>query len=45
VPMTMSKPPQPVETFQITLSAAGGNRGKLQLEWEEHIASVHFTVK
>jgi hypothetical protein len=45
VPMTVTKPAAPIETFKITLSAAGGNKGKLQLEWENVIASVPFTVK
>jgi len=37
VPMTMSKPPAPIETYKVTLSSAGGNKGKLQLEWENVI--------
>jgi len=45
VKMEMSKPPAPVETYKMTLSSAGGNSGKLQLEWENHAASVNFTVK
>ncbi len=45
VPMNMSKPPAPIETVKITLSGAGGNKGKLQIEWENVIASVPFTVK
>jgi hypothetical protein len=45
VPMTMSKPPAPIETYKVTLSGAGGNKGKLQLEWENVIASVPLTVK
>ena len=45
VPMTVTKPSAPIETFKITLSAAGGNKGKLQMEWENTIASVPFTVK
>lgn len=45
IPMDMSKPASAIETFKITLSAAGGNKGKLQLEWENTIASVPFTVK
>ena len=45
VPMTMSKPPAPIETYKMTLSSAGGNKGKLQLEWENVIASVPLTVK
>jgi hypothetical protein len=45
VKMSMSKPPTPIEVFKITLSSAGGNAGKLQLEWENHIASVPIAVK
>ena len=45
VPMTVSKPPAPIETYKMTLSSTGGNKGKLQLEWENVIASVPFTVK
>jgi hypothetical protein len=43
--MTMSKPPALVETLKISLSSAGGNKGKLQVEWENVVASVPFTVK
>jgi Protein of unknown function (DUF2911) len=45
VSMNMSKPPMPVETMKFTLSSEGGNRGKLQLAWENFVASVPFTVK
>jgi hypothetical protein len=45
VKMTMSKPPAPIETLSYVLSAEGGNNGMLRLEWENHIASVPFTVK
>jgi len=45
IPMTMSKPPAPIETYKMTLSSEGGNRGKLQLEWENVIASVNLTAK
>ena len=45
VPMTMTKPSAPIEKCKITLSSAGGNKGKLQIEWENVIASVPFTVK
>ena len=45
VPMQMSKPLAPIDTFKITLSSTGGNNGKLQMEWENTIASVPFTVK
>ena len=45
VPMTMSKPAQPIETFKITLTNAGGDKGKLQMAWENTIATVSFTAR
>jgi hypothetical protein len=45
VKMEMSKPPALIETYKMTLSSTGGNSGKLQLEWENHIASVSFKAK
>lgn len=45
VKMTMSKPSAPVETYKMTLSSEGGNKGKLTLEWENTVASVPFTVQ
>jgi hypothetical protein len=45
VKMTMSKPPAPLEKMKYTLSDLGGNKAKLQLEWDNHIASVPITVK
>jgi hypothetical protein len=45
VKMTMSKPPAPIERLKYTFSDEGGNHAKLQLEWENHIASVPITVK
>jgi hypothetical protein len=45
VPMKMSKPPAPVETYKMTLSSPGGNAGKLELTWENVVASVDFTAK
>jgi Protein of unknown function (DUF2911) len=45
VPMTMTKPGAPIETYKVDLASEGGNRGKLTLEWENVIASVPFTVK
>jgi hypothetical protein len=45
VPMNMSKPPAPIETLKITLSSEGGNKGKLQLAWDNTVASVPITVK
>ncbi len=45
IPMTMSKPSAPVETYKMTLAGEGGNRAKLTLEWENVVASVPITVK
>ena len=45
VKMTMSKPPALVEQLKYTLSSTGGNKGKLQLAWENHAASVSLTAK
>jgi hypothetical protein len=40
VPMDMSKPSAPIETFKITLT-----NNKLQMEWENTIASVPIVAK
>jgi hypothetical protein len=45
IPMDMSKPRAPIETYKMTLSSTGAKKGKLQLEWDTFIASVPFTVK
>ena len=45
VKMTMSKPPAVIEKLKYVLSDSGGGKGMLRLEWENHIASVPFTVK
>lgn len=45
VPMKMSKPASTVETFKITLSDKGGNKGELRMEWENSVATAAFTVK
>ena len=45
VPMTVTKPSAPIEKCKITLTLAGANKGKLQIEWENVVASVPFTVK
>jgi len=45
IPMKMSKPDSLVETYKMTLAAAGGNKGTLTLEWENKKASVDFTAK
>jgi len=43
--LTMGKPSSPVETLKITLSGAGGAKGKLLVEWEYVTASAPFTVR
>lgn len=45
VKMEMSKPPKPIETYKMTLSSLGANKGKLQLAWENTIAEVPITLK
>ncbi len=45
VDMTMTKPPSKIETYKMTLSQTGPKTGKLQLEWDNYIASVPITVK
>ncbi len=48
VPMDMSKPAAPIETFKITLSSEKLQMittTKLQMEWENTIASVPIVVK
>ena len=43
--LTMSKPPAPVETLKISLTSTGGANGRLQIEWENVVASANFTAK
>jgi hypothetical protein len=45
VPMEMRKPTAPVEMLKYTISSSGGNKGTIQLAWENHIASVGVTAK
>jgi len=45
VAMKMSKPSAPVETMKLTLSSEGGNKGKLQMEFDNTIASIPFTAQ
>jgi len=44
VKMIMSKPAAPIEILKYELSDMGGNQARLQLEWENHIASAPITV-
>jgi hypothetical protein len=41
----MGKPPAPIENLKYTIADAGGGKGRLELAWENHVASVPFTVK
>jgi hypothetical protein len=45
VKMTMSTPPQLVETLKYTLTDKGNGAGELQLAWERHVATVALHVK
>jgi Protein of unknown function (DUF2911) len=45
VKMDMRKPPAPVEMLKYTISSTGGNKGTIQLAWENHIATVNVTAK
>jgi hypothetical protein len=45
VKMTMSKPPSLVENLKYTITEEGGNKAKLTLAWENHVATVPITVK
>jgi hypothetical protein len=45
VKMTMTKPASLVEQLKYTISSSGGNKGKLELAWENVSASVNLTVK
>ncbi|HWC97006.1 MAG TPA: DUF2911 domain-containing protein [Candidatus Sulfopaludibacter sp.] len=45
VHLTMSKPSAPVELFKISLESTGGDKGKLDMAWENVAASTTFTAK
>jgi hypothetical protein len=44
VPMKISKPAAPVETYKMTLSQTKGNDAKLELAWENVVAAVDIMV-
>jgi hypothetical protein len=44
VPMTMGHPPKTIEKLRITLSKTGPEEGRLEIAWEDTLASVDFTV-
>src|ERR1700690_2104412 len=43
--MQMRTPPAPIEVLKYTITSSGGNKGKIELAWEKHIASVPVTAK
>jgi hypothetical protein len=45
VRMDLKNLPAPVERFKILLTAAGGNKGTLALQWETTEVSVPFAVR
>jgi hypothetical protein len=45
VPMDLSRPPKPVETYKMTLTKTGGMQGQLKLAWENTVATVDFVVR
>lgn len=45
VKMEMSKPPAPIEMLKYTITSTGGNKGVLELAWENHIAKVPVIAK
>jgi len=45
VPMHMSKPSAPVEVYKMTLISTGGHSGELKMEFDDHVATIPFTVK
>lgn len=45
VPMHMSQPPQMIEDLKWEVRNEGHGKGRLTLEWEDHVASVQFRVQ
>ena len=45
VKMNMTKPAETIENLKYSLTGTGGSAGTLTLAWENHIATVPFTVK
>jgi Protein of unknown function (DUF2911) len=44
VPMDMSRPAKPIETYKITLTKTAASEGQLKLAWENTITMVAFSV-
>jgi len=45
VPMDVSRPAKPIETYKITLTKNAGMEGQLKLAWENTVATVGFVVR
>jgi DUF2911 family protein len=45
VPMDISRPPKPIETYKITLSKTAAMEGQLKLAWENTVATAGFAVR
>jgi len=45
VKMEMSKPPAPIEKLKYTLTSTGASAAKLEIAWENHVASVPVNVR
>ena len=45
VKMDMGTPPAPIQKYKMTLTSEGGSKGRLQLAWENTVASVPIVVK
>ena len=45
VKMQMTKPPALIEMLKYTIDSTGGNKGTIQLAWENHVGSVGVTAK
>jgi len=44
VPMKVTKPASPIETYKMTLTGTGGSNAKLELAWENVVATVDIMV-
>jgi hypothetical protein len=45
VPIDLSSPPKPIETYRMTLTKTAGMQGQLKLAWENTVATVDFVVR
>jgi hypothetical protein len=43
--MTMSRPPELIETLRYVFTDSGGGQGELRLEWEHRVAAVPLAVR